>query len=122
MEINSGTVEHFSNIKDDPNSLSDNIVTAINMDSSGSIWIGTFLRGLNKVIIGEQDRSNLQKLSFVRYLNDPENPYSISSNSISMIYTDTRGNCWVGTWDNGLNKIIIDESGEDIRFRRYTIK
>ena len=64
------------------------------------IWIGT-TDGLNKIDV----KSNkIEKI----YSSDEKN--SISDNWIYKIYSDKDGYLWVGTYDEGLNKINIENN------------
>ena len=78
---------------DDPHSLSSDNVTAMYEDRSGTLWIGTFGGGLNRL-----DRTTEQ---FTHFQHDPNNPYSLSYNWINAIYEDQSGGLWIGT-GNGL--------------------
>ncbi len=63
-------------------------------DSEEFIWIGT-ADGLN--------RFDRKTKTFTRYKHDPNNPKSLSNNSIFAITEDRNGFLWVGT-ANGLNR------------------
>lgn len=79
----------------DSSSLSVNVITLLAEDSSGAVWAGTGYHGLNRVDrVTERVR---------RYLHDPRNPRSISSNTILCLHCDRRGRLWIGT-DSGLNR------------------
>ena len=100
-------------------SITSNIIQAIYEDSEGKLWIGTGV-GL--------DLYNRKKNSFISFINDPDNPYSLSSNQVqSCILQDRNGNLWVGTW-NGLNKIPSDDvknaliNPSSVKFQRYNYK
>ena len=72
--------------------LSQGTVTSICKDQSGTMWFGTH-DGLNRY----------DGNSFKIFRHNPNDPKSISSNSITaLLYAD--GFIWVGTEDNGLNK------------------
>ena len=69
-------------------------------DINGDIWIGT-TDGLNKIDV----KSNkIEKI----YSSDEEN--SISDNWIYKIYSDKDGYLWIGTYNEGLNKINIENN------------
>ena len=70
--------------------LSQNAVLAITQDGDGFMWFGT-KDGLNKY----------DGYSFAVYQNVPNDPGTIDSNYITALFTDSRGNLWVGT-DHGL--------------------
>ena len=84
-----------------PRSLSDNFVGPIYIDRSGNLWIGTQDGGLNKLIISENDKTSPV---FLHYQHDPNDPHSISDNSVLTIYEDNDGFLWIGTMNGGLNK------------------
>lgn len=52
---------------------------------------------------------NTKTFRFAHYQHDPNNPYSLSHNSIQCIYKDAKGDLWMGTRD-GLNFINADKS------------
>lgn len=87
--------KNYSYKKDEPNSLSNNIVRCINRDKFGFIWIGTD-DGLNKF--------DPQKQKFLRYKHDNNRPGSLSSNLIRTIYEDKNGTLWIGTYRGGLEQ------------------
>jgi len=92
--------ETFTNYQHDPgnpNSISDNGISALWFDNSGSLWVGTRKGGLNKF-----DSKNER---FIHFLHDPNNPHSLSEKYVSGIYEDRAGNFWVGTAFSGLNKL-----------------
>lgn len=87
-----------------PNSLSSPYVHVLYEDRDGIIWIGTGGGGL--------DRYDKETNSFTHYRHDPQNPQSISDNTIApfrlqAIREDTEGKLWIGT-QNGLN--VLDKS------------
>ncbi|MCI0692887.1 ATP-binding protein [candidate division KSB1 bacterium] len=101
----------FTIYKHDPldtNSLSDNQILSICEDAAthNTLWIGTFSGGLNKF-----DRDTGQ---FTCFINDPQNPHSLSHNRVNAVYLDRAGTLWVGT-ANGLNK-LDNATGQFVRF------
>jgi len=110
-------VVHYRNNPENPNSLSFNTVRVIYEDKSGILWIGTDGGGLNKLIPKDSERS---RASFIRYLNDPNDPSSLSNNFIRVIYEDRSGTLWIGTVNGGLNKLVpSDREGAEVTFTRY---
>jgi signal transduction histidine kinase/ligand-binding sensor domain-containing protein len=81
-----------------------NMVRSIYRDHRGYLWIGNQRTGLMRY-----DSYNIKT-----YLNQPENPTSISSNGIACIYEDVHKKLWVGT-TNGLN---LYQPKKD-NFKRY---
>jgi signal transduction histidine kinase/ligand-binding sensor domain-containing protein/CheY-like chemotaxis protein/AraC-like DNA-binding protein len=82
-------------------------IEAMIVDSLGFVWIGCTEGGLYKF----DPKTEL----FTNYQHDPENPYSLSDNSVSSIWLDSSGILWVGTSNGGLNK--FDQKKE--QFIRY---
>jgi ligand-binding sensor domain-containing protein len=91
---------NYQHDPDDPNSLSNNEVLSVYEDNAGNLWIGTNGGGLNKVV---PSNNNEAPPTFIHYKNDPDDPTSISDNSIFTIYEDSKGFLWVGTLDGGVN-------------------
>jgi len=77
--------------------LTSNYLTTIAQDSEGSIWIGTFNKGLFKVV-----KKNNGDLNFVNFKHETENENSLSSNSIYDIAFDENDNAWIAT-SKGVN-------------------
>jgi len=96
-------IRHYRANPANPDSLSNNNVTAIIEDHSGLLWLGT-ANGLNSF-----DRKTGK---FKRYLHDPKNANSISTNYLATwfqngITEDRNGNLWI-TSGKGLNKLNPD--------------
>ncbi|RYZ30647.1 MAG: response regulator, partial [Chitinophagaceae bacterium] len=72
--------------------LSQGHVFDILQDAEGFIWVAT-KNGLNRY----------DGYSFKVYVNDPYNPNTISSNTITKLFEDSKGRIWAGTEDAGLN-------------------
>ena len=107
---------HFKNIPGDPSSLSNNNIRSIYEDNDGILWIGTEY-GLNQYI--PEDKTPGSAV-FSRYLHDPDDPASLSNNTVWSIYRDGQGILWIGT-SGGLNKLIIDDPGNSSHgFIHYT--
>lgn len=99
--------KYYKKAPQDTNSLSDNYINTCLTDSSGRIWIGTTLGGLNRFDPATE--------TFTRYIHDPQNPTSLSNDLVQTIFEDAQGMLWVGTGD-GLNR--FDSVTET--FTRYT--
>jgi len=92
--------KHFYNDK----SGKSNIIHCMLSDKKGRLWLGTE-SGLVRYIP--------QSRKFINYLNEEDNPNSLSSNIINAIYEDINGSIWLGT-PEGLNKMT--ENKESITF------
>ncbi|WBL23121.1 hybrid sensor histidine kinase/response regulator transcription factor [Zunongwangia sp. HRR-M8] len=75
--------------------LSTNLVSDIEKDAEGNIWIGSDLGGINVI--------NPKELSVKYIKNNPEIGNSLSQNSITSLYCDDKGIMWVGTFKNGID-------------------
>ena len=90
-----------------PGGLSNDIV-AITEDKSGTIWVGTIGRGLN--------RFDPATGRFTAYLHDPAKASSLSNDAVDHLFVDHTGRIWVGTWD-GLN-LFDPATGRFVVYKR----
>jgi signal transduction histidine kinase len=105
------TFTNYRHDPDDPKSLSSNTIPfapqALYVDSSGTLWVGTQRSGLN--------RFDKYTGTFTRYKHEPDDPDSLSDNTVLSILEDSEGALWIGTEKGGLNK--FDRETET--FKRY---
>ncbi len=73
---------------------------SIIQDDHGDIWFGS---GSGVY------RFNYNNQLLVHYINDENNPHSLSNNHVNQIFEDKDGNIWVAT-DNGLNKTSLQKN------------
>lgn len=110
MSKKSSQIRHFYNIPEDKSTLSSNDVTAFAEDKNGTLYIGTSNNGLNIF----KPNSN----SFERIESSHPEKCSLSSDRISTLLFDSRGDLWVGLWSGiGFNR-YNPQSG---CFSRYAI-
>lgn len=96
--------------------LSGDEISCIYEDSKDQIWIGTLQGGLNLYIPG----INGERDQFISYQHNPDNPNSISHNSIFSIHEDQNGDYWIGTFGGGLNKMIFPKTSTgEVTFKHY---
>ncbi len=103
-----GEFRHFTFDKNNPESISNDIVRSFLEDSKGNLWVGTE-GGLNKYDYSSE--------TFTRFLHDAKNPKSLSNNTIWTLL-ETTNTLWIGT-DNGLNKLVFDDRGNPFFFKHY---
>jgi len=72
-------------------------VSSVLCAKDGSLWIGEYYSGLIKTIGNKT----------IRFMNEIENPNSISSNYITALCEDFSGNIWIGTFGSGVSKYNI---------------
>ncbi|MFN8206694.1 MAG: two-component regulator propeller domain-containing protein [Bacteroidales bacterium] len=80
----------------DPNSIPENIILSVLVDSGGTLWVGTRGGGLAMYVPSGNN--------FIRILSDRLNPRSISDNTIQCSYIGQDGQLWFGTQFGGVNK------------------
>jgi len=86
-----------------------NIFSIVVDKQNGGLWIGSIV-GLSYLNI----KNNMVK----NYLNSRNNPSSLSSNDINVLYQDSQFNLWIGTKKGGLN--LYNKNTDD--FTVYTEK
>ena len=91
FEPDSGLMTTFRHSKNDPNSLSNNVIYALFEDSKGMLWVGTE---------GGLHRFNPKAESFTRYGVESGLP----DDEVYAILEDQFGNLWMST-DHGLSKL-----------------
>ena len=87
------SIREFPHDPDNIHSISHNHIRTIYQDPADSgkvLWIGTKGGGLNKF--------DLESEQFQRYLNNPDDPSSLSNDDVKCIYRDSQGIYWIGTW------------------------
>ncbi|MGB5931361.1 MAG: two-component regulator propeller domain-containing protein, partial [Cyclobacteriaceae bacterium] len=77
--------------------LEDFTVLSILEDDDHRLWIGTENEGLIVV--------DLESGEYGQYKKNPDNPFSVGSNSIWSLYQDRAGTIWIGTFDQGVYKV-----------------
>ncbi len=96
-----GKSKHYVKISGDSTSIGANQVQSIFKDRDQNIWLATFGGGLNKLSYADIQSD---RFSFKRYMNNPNDPFSISDNRTYTIFQDSDGILWIGTFGGGLNK------------------
>ncbi len=86
----------FAHDPADADSISDESIRTLLIDSNGALWVGTDSGGLS--------RYNHHDRSFTNYLHDPSDPESIADNRVRVVFEDTDGLIWVGTDGTGLDR------------------
>ncbi|HTP32416.1 MAG TPA: two-component regulator propeller domain-containing protein [Candidatus Acidoferrales bacterium] len=90
------SLKPYRHDRDDPNSLSDDLIKVVHKDRAGILWIGTGFGGL--------DRFDPAEDRFTHYRHDPNDERSLSSNTVNSVYQDRSGALWVAT-DGGLDRL-----------------
>ncbi len=82
-------------------SLSQNSVYSLFEDTNGSIWVGTYYRGVDIIYSSSTP--------FSIYQNKPQ-ANSLSNDVVSYITADANGKLWVGTEGGGVNHYTIENN------------
>jgi signal transduction histidine kinase/ligand-binding sensor domain-containing protein len=93
---------HFQNNPDNPGSLSAGSVLSLIADDKDQLWVGTENGGLNSL---DLNLLNKGVIRFKHFVNDPDDPSSISNNSIQSLFQDAQKNIWIGTYGKGIDLI-----------------
>ncbi len=90
-------------------------VFALHYDSEGTLWAGTYLKGLFRIRFDK--KGNVANST--RFFKEKDKEKGISSNVIRSINEDKYGNIWIGT-DEGVNKLTLQErKKDDPKFIKY---
>ncbi|MBN1479638.1 hypothetical protein JXA70_05150, partial [candidate division KSB1 bacterium] len=110
LDTTTGAIKHFSNTssREKPNEIGDvfNLwlgyqhLIAISEDNARNLWIGTNGHGVA--------RYNRDATSFSMYQHNPDDPQSISCDSVSFIFQDSDSILWFCTWGGGLNRYSLE--------------
>lgn len=98
----------------DQESLSDNTITAMTVDSKGRFWLGT-LNGLNLLEGSIHDihltENTRPALKFERFIARSKTGDFLNNNEINFIYENFDGKIWFATQGGGIN-ILDTENGK----------
>ncbi len=89
---------------------SSNIIYALHQDARGIIWIGSS---------GGLDKYNPSTDLFTHYIHNPSDSNSISAGEVIKLFSDSKENLWIGTWNGGLNKLVVSPEDNSVRFQHY---
>ena len=92
-------------------------INRIYMDRDATIWLGTDSRGLLMMMKSETGQIEPESSGYRHYQVSRHDVQSLTSNKITAIFQDGKGNLWVGT-DLGLNRYIPGSE----KFKRYATK
>lgn len=110
-EQTSYRLEHYVADKQDPYSLTSNVIYALTEDSRGRIWVGTFEEGLN---LAEQKDGRIR---FLNAKNELAHYPRGAFRRIRDIQEDSAGRIWIATTD-GL--LVLDTGNGNPGGYRYT--
>ncbi|MEQ8702919.1 MAG: two-component regulator propeller domain-containing protein [Phaeodactylibacter sp.] len=85
-----------------PYSLTANNPSRLYLDRSGDLWVGMGSPFDWELNYGGLNRYDPDHDGFIRYLHEPDDPYSLAHNEIISLYEDQAGVFWVATWGGGV--------------------
>ena len=86
-------------------------VNAVCEDGEGNLWISMLERGL----VCWNPETN----EYERHVFSPNNPNSLSNNTVNGLFVDSDQHLWAYTWGVGINELDLNRMGNR-SFRRYT--
>ncbi len=92
------TFTHFVASKDSTG-LSHNAINALLPEADGSLWIGTYGGGLNRLIRKKDGY-------YFKHFQKSKHSGSLSNDFVLSLLKDKRGNLWIGTENGGLNCLV----------------
>ncbi|MCB0586530.1 MAG: hypothetical protein KDD06_14565, partial [Phaeodactylibacter sp.] len=101
LDTKSGSSRHFTYSKNDPGSLSNNVVMCLSKDRTGNLWIGMD-KGVNKL--------NLNAKAFLSIR--PDMGGSTCNNVTCLAPASGNTGLWAGSRGGGLNFLPADEEGK----------
>ena len=104
-----GKIKHFKYDPEDEHSISGDDLMALWLDPNGTLWIGAWASGLNRMSLSNPGY-------FMRYQNDPYFPESLSGDEVWSLFQDRSGILWIGTSHSGINKLSAN-SGQFSLYR-----
>jgi len=115
---NTDTFTNYIHDPDDPSSLNENKVVRLYLDSEKNLlWVGTWGGGLSQLDLNDSLHTNSERANFINYRNDPDDPSSLSEDSVWAIHKTADGYLWLGT-QMGLNRFDPNTK----TFKHYTEK
>jgi PAS domain S-box-containing protein len=102
IDLKSGDVEQMIHTPSNPASIPDGYMMLIASDRNGTIWVGSYGKGLLSITKSSEAGS---PYAFHLYSHNSDREKSLSDNRIRPIYCDPSGILWVGT-ESGLNTCL----------------
>lgn len=96
----------FETINTDNSNLTSNLVRNLLIDRENNLWITTAF-GLN---LNHCTEDGLSSAQFTTFLQDPNDPSSLSYNDVVHAFEDQSGQMWFGTFGGGVSR--LHQSGE----------
>ncbi|MEM9301159.1 MAG: two-component regulator propeller domain-containing protein [Pseudomonadota bacterium] len=95
LDHDGGIRDHYRHDPQDPRSIGDDRVAAIEMDDGGRLWVGSF-SGLQRL--------RIDGLGFDRQQHDPAVAYSLAPTEVRALEAGFSGQLWVGSSPGGVSR------------------
>lgn len=90
FNIDTEQCTNFLNSSENPNSLQNNTFIYKTLDQKNRLWMAAFLSG---IIVFDTN----SKTPVLHLMHDPQNPNSLRSNAVNVLYENQEGIIWIGT-------------------------
>ena len=100
IDCRNSSIQYFTNVPLNPESISGNYIISMCADKHGNIWFGTYGNGLNLL------KKEYTKNNEPRFINYTEAD-GMCNNIVFGILEDNSGNLWIST-DNGLSRFNVE--------------
>ncbi len=87
---------------------------ALMIDNKGYLWIGSKGKGILVTREPLKNYANIKNISFVNYQYNTADSTSLGNNNVYALICDNYGQIWVGTYGNGLSRVIEKADGTRI--------
>ncbi len=108
-----GKIESFTNDSVADSTISSDMVTDLLLDKNGAVWIATFGGGLNRIANAERFVRNEER-TFEHLSDTRDTNNCICDPDIITLYEDSKGNIWIGTFNEGVARIEAEQKGNTV--------
>ena len=105
-----GTFKYIYHQPGKPNSVCESKIRSVYQDRGSNLWMGTW---------GGLSRLDAHSSDFTSYVAEKDNSESLSFNTVTTIFEDSKGRIWVGTYSGGLN-LFNKEKGTFQHFKHQS--
>jgi len=102
-------------------SISDDKLIKLFEDKDGTLWIGTYDGGLNKL---KKDDKSLppSQIKFIKYIAGKNTDVYLCNNTVMDIVQDHEGKLWVGTFGGGIDRLNMNNDSFSHYYNQAGIK
>jgi signal transduction histidine kinase/ligand-binding sensor domain-containing protein/DNA-binding response OmpR family regulator len=108
---NNRQIHAFDNFRTPNENVTGVNIYSITMDDKGFLWLGSKGKGMFVTHQPLKSYSNVKDISFLNYQPIAGDSTSLSHTNVYSITKDLEGNMWIGTYANGLNRVVNNHDG-----------